>query len=313
MKMKYVIVVALFFAILGLGTKVCSQTADLKSKYDSLFMMASSGSITFKDMVEPAKDSIAAMGKPVVPLLIDEFSTRSARARWAVVHILERIGSEAVPDLVAAMSRPEGLIVQRICLALGNIKDSAAVQPLIDIRRHSRWQVRDQALGALGKIGHHQATSAVIEALADSIGQVRKAAAVACGRLKLEEAANLLVHQLGDDFYGARMSALHALMAFDTSLVIEVIADSLESANHFVGDLGCFVLGEYGTEAAIDLLFARSMVDDPDRRAHAVVALLKADPDDLCGYHHQLFDSETDRLVLLKMNSMISSKTDEKQ
>ena len=53
----------------------CSYAAaetELKRKVDSLFVIASSGEVKYRDMVEPAKDSIAAIGADAVPILVDK-------------------------------------------------------------------------------------------------------------------------------------------------------------------------------------------------------------------------------------------------
>lgn len=301
-----ILLVALSAILIMCGSTAAQETA-LKHKFDSLFVLAGSGSVLHKDLVEPAKDSIAAMGEEVVPLLIDKFLTKSARERWAVIHIFQRIGSPAVPYLVRALKRPDDLIVQRVCWALGDIKDSSSVQPLMDVSKSKSWQVRDQAVGALGKIGDASAADVIVAALDDEIGEVRKAAAVGCGKLQLEQAAAKLVHLLGDDFYGARWSAVHSLLGMDTALVTQIISDSLESETPFVGDLGCYILGRFGHEKAMDLLLQQTMSDRPDRRAHAAVAILTADPEDHCSYQHLIFERESDRLVLLKMNSALAA------
>ncbi|RME20715.1 MAG: hypothetical protein D6800_12870, partial [Candidatus Zixiibacteriota bacterium] len=100
---------------------------NLKHKIDSLFIIASSGEVQYRDQNEPAMDAIAALGAPAVPYLIDKFTTKSARERWTVIWILQRIGSAAVPDLVKALGGDDPLVVRRIAWALGDIKDTASV------------------------------------------------------------------------------------------------------------------------------------------------------------------------------------------
>jgi HEAT repeat protein len=291
-------------ALIATGAAEAEQT--LKQKFDSLFILASSGAVTHRDQVEPAKDSIAALGEPVVPYLIDRFSTKSARERWTVIHILRRIGSPAVPHLVSALTRPDGLIVQRVCWALGDIKDSAAVPGLVAVADHERWQVRDQAVGALGKIGEPDrgASEAVMSALADSIGQVRKSAAVACGRLEMEYVAEMLVSQLNDDFYGARFSAFEALRKMDTSVVVDIASDSLTSLGPQGYALACDLLAKFGTDPALNALYETALSElDDTRRAHAQTAIVRADPTDLCGWYHFLYEREENRLNRIKMRS----------
>ncbi|MFH1373584.1 MAG: HEAT repeat domain-containing protein [bacterium] len=294
-------VLLLFVALITVET--AATDAALERKIDSLFVIASSGEVKYRDLVEPAQDSIAALGIDAVPILVDKLTTKSARERWTIIWILQKIGSEAVPYLVTALKRSDGLVVQRVCWALGDIGDTAAVQPLIDVTGHSRWQVRDQAIGALGKIGDQRGSEAAVEALGDTIGQVRKAAVVACGKLTVARSVASLVHLLGDSFYGVRLAAAEALLKMDTVDVMAVLGDSLASDNDFVGDLGCRLLGEIGTDEALELLLGQTLSDDPDRRAHAATAIIKADPLDNCGYHRMLTDRETDRFTRLKIQS----------
>ncbi|MEA3296568.1 MAG: HEAT repeat domain-containing protein, partial [candidate division Zixibacteria bacterium] len=257
--------------ILCMGGSPEAQTV-LEQKFDSLFVIASSGEVRFRDAVEPAKDSIAAMGEKTLPLLIEKFVTKSAREKWTIIDIIKKIGAPSVPSLVEALNRSEGLLVQRVCLVLGDVGDSAAVNPLIAVCIHRRWQVRDQAVSALGKIGDNHADDAVIAALSDSIGQVRKAAVVSCGKLGIERAVEKLVHMLGDDFYGARLSAVKSLLLMDTALVTRTLADSINSTVPFAGNLACSILAKYGTEEAYDILLIQTESPDADRRAHAGVA-----------------------------------------
>jgi HEAT repeat protein len=299
----------LFGSEVALGA---TAQAELEQRVDSLFVIASSGEVKYRDMVEPAIEAIAAMGVDAVPVLIDKFVTKSARERLTITNILKKIGGPAVPLLIEALNRPDGRIVQRVCGVLGDIGDTAAVGSLMAVASHSRWQVRDQAVGALGKIGDHQADGVVMAALDDAIGEVRKAAAVSSGKLTIQASVRKLVHVLGDDFYGARMSAVHSLLNLDTAQVTAVLADSLSSANHFVGNLGCFILSEYtGDDQALNLLYSQSESSDALRRAHAVVAIIKGDPEDLCGWHRLLVDRESDRLARLKMQSALNSLRNE--
>lgn len=283
----------------------------LQDKVDSLFVLASSGEVAYRDLVEPAKDSIAALGIEVVPHLVEKFDTKSARERHTILHILKRIGSPAVPYLTRSLDHPNGLVVQRVCWALGDIADSSAVSALAAISSHNRWQVRDEAIGALGDIGNRGGSAAIITGLSDSIGQVRKAAAVSAGKVGVIESVQLLVEILGDGFYGARLSAVNSLLALDSSLVLAAIVDRLKSppvtGDDLVGDLGCWVLGRIGSDSALSILFEQTGSDSSDRRAHAAMALAYSDPSDNCGYLKIVLDRESDRLVRLKIESALAA------
>ncbi len=280
------------------------QGQSIKKRVDSLFVIASTGTVQYRDMEQPAKDSIAAIGLPAVPLLIEKLDTHSARERLTVIRILDSIGVVAVPLLVEALDHPNGLVVQRICWALGDIGDSSAIDGLMNVSSHNRWQVRSQAVRALGRIKNDRAADIVIEAMRDSIGQVRKSAAVASGQIMIHESIANLVHLLGDDFYGARMTAMEALTKLDSSMVLEVLADSINSSDAFVVSQACRLMGEIGGDVAIDIL--RQLVDSQaDRRSRlsAATALLKADPQDLCGFRGQVMAQFDDRLDQIRLRS----------
>ena len=298
------VVITVLFSILVFSTAAEAQE-ELQRKIDSLFVIASSGEVRYRDMNEPAMDSIAALGQPAVPFLIEKFKTKSARERWTVIWILQRIGSAAVPDLVDALDRENGLIVQRVCWALGDIKDSTAVEPLMEVTEHSRWQVRDQSVGALGKIGDKRADDVVMQRLNDPIGEVRKAAVVASGQLQIFEAIAAVVHRLGDEFYGARMAAVDALGKLDTATVVATLIDSASSSNPMTAALVCRVLGDLGTDRAKEKLFQLATGGGSDIKVHAAVELIKSDPLNNCGYHEKVLQAQTGRLERLKVESAL--------
>lgn len=304
---KNVILFSAFMYLVVLGVAGVEAQTGLQQRIDSLFVIASSGEIKYQTMVEPAIDSIAAIGAEAVPVLVDKFTTKSARERLTITNILKKIGQPAVPYLIESLNSPEGLVVERVCGTLGDIADSAAVSALTKAALHVRWQVREQALGALGDIRDSRGTETITNGLQDSIGEVRKAAAVAAGALKTDEVLPALVHMLGDDFYGARMSAAGALLKLDTPQVVQAAVDSLGSENELVGNLGCYVLGKLGTDTALEHLLAQARSDNPSRRAHAAVAFIRSDSTDSRGLRDSLLAAETDRLVRLKIESAIAA------
>lgn len=303
--MRRAIIVSLVAATvlnLLLGSASALTKAQEK-KFDSLFVLASVGEIKYKDLVQPAKDSIAAMGGEVAVLLIDKLDTKSARERVTILEILKKIGKAAVPELVKALRRQNGLIVERVCNSLAEIADSSAVPGLLSVTAHTRWQVREQSTGALGKCRDPRGNAAVATAMLDTIGQVRKAAAVAAGDLKLNSSTPALIHMLGDDFYGARMCALETLCHLDTANVITILADSILSSNAAIGDRGCAVLGRLHCQGARNMLMEQVKSKDARRRSHAGLALIYSDPADSCGLQKSFVDVETDPRVKLQFRS----------
>ncbi|MCX6835641.1 MAG: HEAT repeat domain-containing protein [candidate division Zixibacteria bacterium] len=307
--MSKVIATNLVLAILlvAMIAPEAAAKSDFDRTLDSLFVVASSMEIMYQNMRDSAMNQIASYGVNAVPYLIEKFTTESSWDRWTVIWIFQRIGSPAVPLLLEALKRPDELVVQRVAWALGDIKDSSAVDGLIGVCHHSCWQVRDEAVGSLGRIGSARASEAVREALRDTIGQVRKSAVVSCGQLRVKDAAGELVHALGDEFYGARLTAVNSLLQLDTVAVMTVLTDSLASTNAAVGHMICQVLGRIVNEESLMLLGGQLDSSDPARRTHAALALTQVDPKDECGFLKKFLESETDRLARLKIESALNS------
>ncbi len=310
--MKNVIYRHLLFALFTVMlTMIPNQAKAVDPIVDSLFIIASSGEVMHQEAREPAMDSIATYGEAVVGFLIGKLNVVSRQEKWTAIWILERIGAPSVSYLVEALRLKDGKHVQRICWALSKVGDSSAVEGLIGVRQHARWQVREEALGALSKIKDNRADATVLEALVDTIGQVRKGAAVACGNLLSSGGSELLIGLLDDNFYGARMSAFEALTKFDSTLVTTQVSDRIRTMTPLAQNLACQLLGKLGTDQALAQLFGLAGFGDERLRSYVALAIITADPTDRIGYQERLMTAETDRLNLLKLESAINAGRDE--
>ncbi|SYZ72708.1 exported hypothetical protein [Candidatus Zixiibacteriota bacterium] len=300
----------LLIAFLVVTGSISGRAADDASslenakKVDSLFIIASSAEITFKDQVQPAIDSIAAMGEKAVPRLVEKYDTQDARERLTIHNILVKIGRPAVPYLIKSLSLENPEQVSRICYTLGDIKDSAAVPGLMKVYKHKDWRIRSETAGALGRIDDQRGDKAVLLLLQDSVEIVRKSSAVAAGQMLIQKSLPLLVHMLGDSFYGARMCASEALVKFGPEAIPE-IADSLASANELVGNLGCTTLGQIGGDSAASVLALQLKSPSALRRALAVEAIAACNDPAACAYVEHLKPSETDSTVLYFINKTL--------
>ena len=304
--MSLIIVPALTFA----AAESNRTPVQLQKRIDSIFVMASSGELKYRDQVDPAIESLAKLGAKAVPPLIDKFTTKSARERLTIIKILKKIGSPALPDLIDALSGPEWLVVKRVCWTLGDISDSAAVLSLLAVANHDNWQVREYCIRALGKIGDLRAVAAVINSFNDSVGQVRKAAVVSAGQLNSAETISYLVQMLGDSYYGARLSAVEALLTKDTTRLLAQLKDALNSASGLKAKLAMKVLGQIGNDEAMDILSEQLNSGNRQKVVDAAIAIMSADPQDICGYHESIFEKVKDRLALLKIESARASSGD---
>lgn len=307
MSTKSIILSALIFLFIcgQVMSAVVEAVTPLEKRIDSIFVIASSAELKYRAMVEPAKDSIAAIGVEAVPRLVELYKSNTARERRSVENILTRIGSTAVPILRKSLLLKDYRQVSRICYVLGEIKDSSAVADLINMASHGRWQVRSSCTGALGKIGDKLAEETVTMLLSDSVETVRKSAAVAAGRLLVETAIEKLVHMLGDNFYGPRMCAAEALVKIGHKS-IKPLADSLDSENSMVGDLGCSTLGNIGGDLAAIGVALQLNSESSARRILAVEAIFQSNSSLACGLVELLSETETDPVVLFYINKTLS-------
>jgi HEAT repeat protein len=307
--MKHVIAMVAVIALIVIvfTPEAKSVSADFQKRFDSLFIIASSGEVQYRDMNAPAMDSIAAMGVDVVPILVDRFTTKSARERWTIIWTLTRVGSKAVPYLVESLKRREWVVVERVCWALGDIKDTAAVVSLIGSTQHSQWQVRDQAFTALGKIADRRAGEAAMAGLRDSISLVRKSATVAMGKVTPDSAIPILIGAFGDPFYGVRMTAVDALFSYDTLDVIKCLADSIGSSNPMVAGLVCVAMGRTKREDLAQTLLGATTSTFDHVRASAIEAIIAIDPADKNGYQKVFLAKETSSMVRQRIQSAISA------
>jgi len=299
--MKSIVTYIIAFLIISSAAikaaEIPPPSSPVERKVDSLFVMASSGELKYRDMVEPAKEKIAEMGKAAVPRLIELYATKDARERHTINDILVKIGSPAVPVLVESLSLDDPWVVSRLAYSLGNIGDSSAVEGIIGVAYHEDWNVRSSSAGALGKIGDTDANETVIRLLDDENEIVRKSAAVAAGKLAIEKAIPELVGMLGDDYYGARYSASGALQKMGDK-AIESIADSLDSENELLGNMGCTTLGLIGGSTAAEILVEQLDSNSPIRRALAVEGIMRADSYLACGAVEILGEREKHPTVL---------------
>ena len=112
---------------------------------------------------ESRKYVLRALGKihdervldPLISMLRnDEFKDDATRA-------LVELGKPAVPKLIEALSHREEFIKKQAILALGEIHDDQAVDPLIALLQDQDWLVRLTAASSLEKIGNLQGRAAM--------------------------------------------------------------------------------------------------------------------------------------------------------
>ena len=184
-----------------------------------------------------------------------EFDTHvSTKASWA----LEQIGKPAVASLLALLSKEDGLLRQRAILALGEIRDGRAIDPLLRALDDDEDHVRESAvsalghiqdpkaveplidlltkepfdvMGALGELGDQRAAPHLIPLLKHQEKYMRQHVAFALGEIADRRALKPLLALLDDESVGVRTAAVNAIGEFRDLATVEPLAKLLNDVD----------------------------------------------------------------------------------
>ena len=184
-----------------------------------LWILASDGAVRHRDMVQPAMDSIIAMGTDAVPYLLTYLHTEDARERHAITDIFKGIGSPAVVALTGALGTGDEYHTINTLTALGKIGDSTATSAAIPFLQDDRYAVRSIAAETIGKTGGPGAEAPLLGMLRDGGEIVRKSVVVGLGRLGRPASVDSLLAMLDDPWFGVRYAAAAALASIDSGAV----------------------------------------------------------------------------------------------
>ncbi len=227
----------------------------------------------------------------------------STKASWA----LEQIGRPAVPSLLALSSNKDGFLRQRAILALGEIRDGRAIDPLIRALGDKEDYVRESAasslghlrdpkavepliallakepldvMGALGEIGDKRAVPHLIPLLKHEEEFMRQHGAFALEEIVDRRALRPLLALLDDNSFEVRIAAIGAIREFRDPNTVEPLAKLLSNPDvqrrdkdvrlrHHVTRAMVMI----GGPRAKRVLRAAAMDDDDTLRLHAEHAL----------------------------------------
>lgn len=250
----------------------------IDEKIDSLFIIAASLDIKYRDSVGPARESIAALGAEAVPHLIEMLGTPHGRERAALEDIFRKIGQPAVPLLNDALLTTDSLRLSRVATMLYYLPDTSSVENLLRVVDKPYYSARSQVIRALGKIGDTRAVPAVRAAMKDTIELVRTNAAVSAGRLGDPALITDLVAAFDDAYYGVRMSAHEALINVPCEVKTAFICGALPSASQAARRHLLTIIAEdtcrYDPSAVAPYLEA----EDPLVKSLALRAAFRLDP-----------------------------------
>ncbi len=294
----------LLCVILFPGTLAGAQTVE--DKVDSLFVIAASLDIKYRDQVEPARDSIAVLAVDAVPKLIDMLGTQHARERVALEEIFKKMGKIAVPLLNHALTETDSLRQSRVALILYYIPDSSSVDDLLKVVDEDYYWTRYQTVRALGKICDKKASNAIKRWLEDDNELVRTVAAAAAGWLNDSDLIYPLFGAFNDPYYGVRMAAHDALIECDCEIKRPHIEAALTTPS---GAIRRHLLGVIADDTCLydPATVTLYMSDDnPVIRSLALKASYRLDPQSTYDYVSNLPDTTRSFLVEQTIRDLMS-------
>jgi len=282
--MKKVKIILLFMITVMMLAANATADQNIADKIDSIFVMASSLDIKYKDSVGPARESIAAMGTEAIPHLIEMLGTPHGRERAALEDIFKKIGEQAIPQLNEALLVTDSLRLSRVAKILYFFPDTSSVTNLLKITDNLYYSARYQTIRALGKIGDSSAIPAIRTAMMDDNELVRTIAAVSAGRMNDAGLFPDLVAAFDDEYYGVRMSAHEAIKAAECSVKVEFITTALSDASANARKHLLMVIAEDSCQYAMDIILPFFHFTDPVIMSQALKAAYRLDPDYVLGF-----------------------------
>ncbi len=230
----------------------------------------------YRDVPERAFMALVKIGPAAVEPLIavlEGYFHQDVKKR--AVEALVKIGTAAVEPLSAVLKDKDKDnywdVQSRVAMALGNIGDARAVEPLIAALKDSHTIVQWNVVEALEKIGDARAVNPLIAALKDSYWQVQERAAVALGNIGDAHAAVPLIAALKGRWDLQERAAV-ALERIGTAAV-EPLITALKDKECNVRERAAVALGNIGDARAVTPLLAALKDDHQGVREYATVAL----------------------------------------
>lgn len=214
---------------------------------------------SWEDLTQAAA-ALMEIGKPVIPQLLIAFkdSSKNDVLRKMYAEILGEIkDSSAVEPLVEVLKNPDEteFIRAEAASALGEIGDSTATQSLIQALADKSERIRSMAALSLGQLGDNRAVAPLLNTLNDRSETVRIRVGKGLAQLKAEEALEPFISLLNKDpKESVRGLAALWLGDLEDSRAVVPLIEALKDQNEYIACNAAIALGMIGDASAVDPL-----------------------------------------------------------
>jgi HEAT repeat protein len=227
------------------------------------------------DQQEKAKKSLIKIGEPAIGLLIQALSKKSDICLEAI-DVLEGIGKPIVDPLIVSLKHESAIVRSSVGWAIyklaGKLNFNGAVRPLIDLLNDRNANVQQNAVMALGEIGDRSAVEPIILFLRDNKNSDKLITAIeALANIKdaraVEPIAQILLSHKEQDI---KFEAALALGEIGEKSAVEALFHALDDKAPEVRWRAALSLGEIGDHRAINPL--RRVLKDKDQEVRDYAA-----------------------------------------
>jgi HEAT repeat protein len=150
---------------------------------------------------------------------------------------------------------------------LGNIGDTAAITPLINLLKDEHPEVVGSAIEALGKLADPATLERILPFLQHGDVTIRETAATALGEIGESLAAEPLLGCLRDNHDSVRLAAVRALGKISDPVSVEALINSLNDNSMRVREAAAEAIGNMGAYAVKPLI---AILGDWDKDVQAI-------------------------------------------
>lgn len=201
-----------------------------------------------------SSDALGKMGEAAIEPTAASLCHKSRDVRFAALSALQAIGPTAVAYLIGQLRARSRPVRRAAAEALGRLRSTDAVDPLIACLQDDDAEVRWRSATALGEIATPRAITPLRATLADAEPRVRLAAATALGSLVAQAAVEDLQTLLEDDDAQVCASAAWALGEIGDLRAVPALARRADAQEESIARAALLALGRLESPDAIAVL-----------------------------------------------------------